>query len=591
MDKTSEKKMVEPQVRTPLHRPPEKRDKLPWLIAVFAIIAIICIAVVTTVILVNKNEFVLSIELSGKEALVVDYGTEYTDPGAEAYFFGTVFFKQKEACVVKTEGEVNTNQLGEYILKYTATYELDIPFFNGEYEASIERKVTVADISAPEITLEYVEGAYTLPGHAYEEEGYRAMDNHDGDLTENVFCEEKDGKVYYSVSDSFGNEAKVVREIFYDDPIPPEINLEYIEGSYTLPGHSYEEEGYSAADNCDGDITKKVTSEEKDGKVYYTVYDSYGNKAQAVREIFYDDPIPPEMKLLGDGDIVIAVGGEFRDPGLIVWDNVDLDITDRVTVTGSVNTSKAGSYTLTYSASDSYNNTVTKSRTVKVKAYTDPKKADDTLYAEPLNPNGRYIYLTFDDGPGAHTDRLLDTLDKYGVKATFFVVNTKNTAPLARMAEAGHTIAIHSYTHDYNTIYQSEEAYFNDLNLMRDLIIQKTGVTPTVIRFPGGGSNLVSRFNPGIMTILTAKVKEQGYRYYDWNVDSDDAGGTKSTEGIIDNIKKGVSNYYYSIVLQHDIYGFSVDAVEEIIVWGLENGYSFRALTQNSPVCEHRVKN
>ena len=105
-------------------------------------------------------------------------------------------------------------------------------------------------------------------------------------------------------------------------------------------------------------------------------------------------------------------------------------------------------------------------------------------------------------------------------------------------------------------------------------------------------SNAISKkYSEGIMTRLTAKVKELGYRYFDWNVDSNDAGGTKSAEGVFKNVTERIPGNHYSVVLQHDIHGYSVDAVEKIIIWGLENGYTFRALSENSPVCEHTVNN
>jgi hypothetical protein len=93
------------------------------------------------------------------------------------------------------------------------------------------------------------------------------------------------------------------------------------------------------------------------------------------------------------------------------------------------------------------------------------------------------------------------------------------------------------------------------------------------------------------MTRLTQAVKDQGFRYFDWNVDSDDAGNTTTAEGVVQNVIKGIQNRDVSVVLQHDIKSYSVDAVEEIIIWGLQNGYTFMPLEQNSPKCEHEVRN
>ncbi|MBQ9108767.1 MAG: peptidoglycan-N-acetylglucosamine deacetylase, partial [Oscillospiraceae bacterium] len=117
------------------------------------------------------------------------------------------------------------------------------------------------------------------------------------------------------------------------------------------------------------------------------------------------------------------------------------------------------------------------------------------------------------------------------------------------------------------------------------------GIKTTLLRFPGGSSNGVSRFNPGIMTRLTKLVEEKGFQYFDWHVDSQDAGGAKTADEVFQNVVNGVKNRKTSVVLQHDIRGYSVDAVERIIQWGLKNGYTFKALDENSPKAHHNVKN
>ena len=93
------------------------------------------------------------------------------------------------------------------------------------------------------------------------------------------------------------------------------------------------------------------------------------------------------------------------------------------------------------------------------------------------------------------------------------------------------------------------------------------------------------------MTRLTEKLPQLGFRYFDWNVDSKDAGGAKTTEQVVANVIAGIGDKKVSVVLQHDLYGYSVDAVEQIILWGLENGYTFAPLTEGSPACQHDVNN
>ncbi|MBR6513717.1 MAG: polysaccharide deacetylase family protein [Clostridia bacterium] len=476
-------------------------------------------------ILVYFNEFTITMTLHGDESVTVEYGEEYTEEGAAAVFKGTVFKRKPTQCPVEINGNVDVTRVGSYEVEYTSTYILDY----------------------------YI------------------------------------GKKEFTVSD--------VRDVKVVDSVPPVIELVETEGHYTLPGQPYGEEGYSASDNYDGDITHKVTSEEKDGKVYYSVLDSSGNRAETVRDIFYDDPIPPEIKLLGDGDIVIAVGGSFKEPGYEASDNVDGVITDKVTVSGGVNTAKAGKYTLTYSVTDQYENTTTVSRVVTVRERAEMPEIEEgkeyeVLHTDPINPNGKVIYLTFDDGPGRHTPGLLDVLKKYDIKATFFVVNTGDMSILTRMEAEGHTVAMHSNTHNYEEIYADDDAYFNDLTAIENAIKDKIKSFRKLLRFPGGSSNMVSKkYNEGIMTRLTEMVKQRGYRYFDWNVSSGDAGETKDTDKVYDNVIKGIEKNHYSVVLQHDIHDYSVDAVERIIIWGLENGYTFKALTENSPVCEHNINN
>ena len=189
---------------------------------------------------------------------------------------------------------------------------------------------------------------------------------------------------------------------------------------------------------------------------------------------------------------------------------------------------------------------------------------------------------------------ILDVLDKHNVKATFFVTNTHPDyqSLIAKEASKGHTVAIHSATHDYAKIYRSVDAYFDDFNTMNNIIIAQTGKSAQIVRFPGGSSNTISRkYCSGIMSQLVCGVAEKGFLYCDWNVSSGDAGGTTSTSQVVQNVTSGVKNNNVSIVLQHDIKDFSVNAVEEIIQWGLSEGYTFLPLTTSSPMSHHGVNN
>ena len=396
------------------------------------------------------------------------------------------------------------------------------------------------------------------------------------------------------------------RSVYVIDTAAPVIKLTASPDAYTLPNTPYQEEGFVATDNYDGDITQRVVRTESDGAVTYTVSDSSGNTTSVTRTIRYYDPALPELQLQGSLTSFITMGELYEDPGFSATDKYDGDLTSAVTVTGSVDPNVTGVYTMHYSVTNRYGNTASANRIVyvippeedKTNQPQPPAEPDDSLQkpiptgGTAIEPNGKVIYLTFDDGPGRNTEKLLDTLAKYGVKATFFVVNNSYIDMIARTAQEGHTVAIHTYTHKYSQIYASDDAFLADLQAMQAVIEKYTGQQTMLTRFPGGSSNSISSaYNRGIMTRLTKKLQQMGYQYFDWNVDSNDAGGAKTSEEVFNNVVKGVESRQNSVVLQHDTQDFSVDAVEKIIVWGLCNGYAFAPLTYESPTCHHGVYN
>jgi peptidoglycan/xylan/chitin deacetylase (PgdA/CDA1 family) len=300
------------------------------------------------------------------------------------------------------------------------------------------------------------------------------------------------------------------------------------------------------------------------------------------------------LTLLGNTEMLVYQNEGYTEPGFSALDNCEGDVTACVAVSGKVDMANPGTYVLEYSVSDSYHNTSTAQRTVRVSKYERYTDLEPVAVPQHIVPEGKVIYLTFDDGPSAHTPKLLETLEKYGVKATFFVVNTTYADYIEDIAKAGHTLAMHTYTHKFESVYSSEKAYFEDLQKIQDLIYQYSGQRPTILRFPGGSSNTISRRHcSGIMTRLTGYLDEMGYRFFDWNVDSRDAGGAKTADEVYRNVTGQIrrNELSYSVVLQHDTHAFSVRAVERIIQWGLENGYTFMTLDPTSPVCKHGLNN
>lgn len=362
----------------------------------------------------------------------------------------------------------------------------------------------------------------------------------------------------------------------------PSMTLECGE-RYQEPGAPYREFGYRAADNCDGDIPHRGVRKEERGISTYAVTDSSGNPASVQREIPYADTIPPEIHLVGGETYTLTVGQMYAEPGYSAWDETDGDITQSVVVDGEVDRLTPGVYPVHYCVVDACHNETVVTRNVEVVAKPWP----DTQW-----PEEKTIYLTFDDGPGPNTEKLLDVLDRYGVKATFFVVDSEYRYLMKEIVARGHSIGIHSATHDYSTIYASADAYFDDLLAMQEIIYENTGVVTTLMRFPGGGSNLVSkRFCKGIMSMLTQSVRDAGFQYFDWNVDSDDAGNAHKTKQVRDNVIRGIQEKGTCMVLQHDTCGYSVGAVEDIIVWALDHGYTFQAARDTTPGFHHDVSN
>ena len=193
---------------------------------------------------------------------------------------------------------------------------------------------------------------------------------------------------------------------------------------------------------------------------------------------------------------------------------------------------------------------------------------------------GNVCCLTFDDGPSSNTDRILEILDRYGIKATFFVVGKTGQADQERMRQivaAGHTIAMHSWSHDYKKVYASVEAFLEDFNQLYQWIYEVTGVYPQVFRFPGGSINGYDR---GVYQEIIAEMTRRGFVYFDWNASAQDATvHPRPAWEIASDCLKGVGKDLV-VVLAHDsaARGTTVDALPSIIEGYQRAGYTFSAL-------------
>lgn len=189
------------------------------------------------------------------------------------------------------------------------------------------------------------------------------------------------------------------------------------------------------------------------------------------------------------------------------------------------------------------------------------------------------IYLTFDDGPSAHTEDILDILDKYGIKVAFFFCGGEDELTYARMksvAEAGHTVGIHSISHDYKKIYESVESYLADFYDTYKCIYEATGVQPRVFRFPGGSIN---NYNRLIYKQIIAEMTRRGFIYYDWNVSGEDAVHDADWSSIYSNVLTGIEKNSpdNAIVLLHEKEQ-TVLVLEDVIDQLIADGYHFGQL-------------
>ena len=208
------------------------------------------------------------------------------------------------------------------------------------------------------------------------------------------------------------------------------------------------------------------------------------------------------------------------------------------------------------------------------------------------------IYLTFDDGPSNNiTPKILDILKGENVKATFFILNYDSNGEkiVKRELEEGHAVGIHGYSHKYSEIYQTEDTYMENLNKLQAKIEKSTGISSKITRFPGGSSNTVSeKYNVGIMSRLTELVEENGYKYYDWNIDSNDAGSAKNKTQVYRNVIKGLSKNRPNVVLMHDFSrgAKTLNALKDIIRYAKDNGYEFEKITYDGNlIMHHNVNN
>ncbi len=221
---------------------------------------------------------------------------------------------------------------------------------------------------------------------------------------------------------------------------------------------------------------------------------------------------------------------------------------------------------------------------------SQPVNEYESLYADLTVPvptqyvrEENTVYLTFDDGPSQNTYSVLHYLDQYGIKATFFVVPQRTDecyALMKQIVDKGHSIGVHSASHEYEKIYTSVEAYLDDFYDAWQMIYEATGVKTHIFRFPGGSKN---DFNEATRDDIIEEMTRRGFRYYDWNVDSNDAGGATWTE-MYNSIPADIAGNYRSVVLMHDSAQRenTVYVLEDVLRVLTNEGYKFDKINNNT---------
>ncbi len=227
-------------------------------------------------------------------------------------------------------------------------------------------------------------------------------------------------------------------------------------------------------------------------------------------------------------------------------------------------------------------------------------KENENLQIEVQNKQKNYeqalskvkiAYLTFDDGPSNHTKNILDTLDKYGIKATFFVNHKDGMDDLYKeIINRGHVLANHTSSHNYSKVYRTKESFVEDVQKLDNELKRITGKEPSkILRFPGGSNNTISlNYNHGenFMKELAQHMTDLGYTFYDWNVDSMDAATFRQDKNVIVNrVLEDAKYVKHANILMHDLdpKDTTPEALPEIIEGLKAQGFIFESLNHESP--------
>ena len=203
--------------------------------------------------------------------------------------------------------------------------------------------------------------------------------------------------------------------------------------------------------------------------------------------------------------------------------------------------------------------------------------------------NEKNIYLTFDDGPGGKvTEKVLDILKDEEVPASFFLIGEEinnQSALVKRIYDEGHSIGLHSMTHNQKKLYSSDEFFLKEMKETQEVINEVTGYSPYILRFPFGCNNTCYKLKESLVNSL----HDNNYKIYDWNVDSSDGANPNASPSAI--YKNSISDKSNITLLMHcsNLHKNTAKALPQIIKYYKEKGYVFKKIDETTPEVYHYI--
>lgn len=214
------------------------------------------------------------------------------------------------------------------------------------------------------------------------------------------------------------------------------------------------------------------------------------------------------------------------------------------------------------------------------------------VYSQDINEEGnkKIVYLTFDDAPGGDTtSKVLDILKNQNVPATFFVIGEQVKGQedlILRMKNEGHSIGLHSFTHDRSKLYGCSADFINEMKQVQKALYDVTGENYYVLRFPFGCNNSTYRLTKEMVDA----IHSNGFKIYDWNQDTSDGANPNSSPTLI--LNRSISTKDNVVILMHNskVNKNTSEALTSIIKYYKSQGYTFDKITVDTPEIYHILK-